>query len=150
MDIIRKLLQIDFVRFCMVGALGFSINYVILNLLNQRFHSPLYVAQFVAAEIALFSNFLFHHRWTYKANKVRKTITVLIVQFHATSWIAVIGSVLMVTAGVKIFHLNNFTALAVSSAVALLWNFSWSKYVIWRSNSGSRDSGPTQKTSETL
>jgi dolichol-phosphate mannosyltransferase len=129
------LLKVDFVRFCIVGAIGFAINLAILTLLYRTFHSPLIVSQLIAGEIALFSNFLFHHHWTYRANKVRKAISVLIVQFHVTSWMAIIGSALMVTAGVEILDLNYFMALVLSSATALLWNFGWSKFVIWRKRS---------------
>lgn len=145
MAFVRRLLQIDFVRFCLVGATGFIINYTILTILNEWLHSPLYVAQLLAAEIALFSNFMFHHRWTYKASTVRKTISKLIIQFHATSWVAVVGSVLMVTAGVKFLHLSNLMALVLSSATALLWNFSWSKYVIWHSRGDSKNDTPAEK-----
>ena len=128
---IQRLLQIDFVRFCIVGASGFVINAVLLTLLNKDLHSP-FVAQLIAAEIALFSNFMFHHRWTYKASKTRKTITKLIVQFHTTSWVAILGSAAMVGLGIHYFHLLPVVALAISSGVALFWNFGWSKFVIWR------------------
>jgi putative flippase GtrA len=77
---LQKLLSIDFVRFCIVGTLGFLINLAILTLLYNTLHSSLFLAQVIAAEVALFSNFLFHHRWTYRASRVRKTITKLIIQ----------------------------------------------------------------------
>lgn len=130
---ITQLLQIDFVRFCIVGASGFVINAVLLMILNKDLHSP-FVAQLIAAEIALFSNFLFHHHWTYKANKVRKTMSKLIVQFHLTSWAAIIGSAALVTVGISKFHLHEVVALAISSGIALFWNFGWSKFMIWRSS----------------
>ena len=133
LDKIKRLLEVDLVRFCIVGCIGFVINAVLLTILNADLHSP-FVAQLIAAEIALFSNFMFHHKWTYKANKVRKTITTLIVQFHLTSWAAIIGSALMVGGGVKYLHLRPLVALAISSAVALFWNFGWSKFVIWKGN----------------
>jgi len=38
----------------------------------------------------------------------------------------------MVTALVHLLHFTSLGALAVSSAVALVWNFVWSKFVIWR------------------
>jgi len=129
--LVKRLLQIDFVRFCIVGALGFLINAVLLILLKKDIHST-FVAQLIASEIALFSNFLFHHHWTYKASKVRKTMSKLIVQFHMTSWIAIVASAVLVTVGVHTFHLRPIMALAVSSVVALFWNFGWSKFVIWR------------------
>lgn len=131
MSLIRRLLRIDFVRFCIVGASGFVVNAVLLTLLNKDLHSP-FVSQLIAGEIALFSNFMFHHHWTYKASKVRKTMSKLIVQFHMTSWIAIVGSAAMVTIGEKAFHLHPVVALAFSSGIALFWNFGWSKFVIWR------------------
>lgn len=128
---LQKLLKIDFVRFCIVGTSGFIINAVLLTILNKDLHSP-FVTQLIAAEIALFSNFLFHHHWTYKANKTRKTISTLIIQFHATSWVAIVGSTFLVTIGILYLHLAPVVALAISSAVVLFWNFGWSKFVIWR------------------
>ena len=131
----QRLLKVDFVRFCIVGVSGFVINFLLLTLLYKTFHSPLVLAQLAASEVALFSNFLFHHKWTYKASHVRKTITKLVVQFHVTSWVAIVGSVLMVTGGVKTLHLHYYVALVLSSAASLFWNFAWSKFVIWRSRS---------------
>ncbi len=128
----QKILKIDFVRFCIVGTLGFVINFVILTLLYRKFHSPLFISQLIAAEIALFSNFMFHHHWTYKASKVRKTMTRLIVQFHLTSWVAVIGSAAIVSGGVHILHLHYAASLVLASGLAMVWNYGWSKFVIWR------------------
>jgi putative flippase GtrA len=128
----RHLLKIDFVRFCIVGGTGFVINFVILIILRRGFNVDVFIAQLIGAEIALFSNFMMHHHWTYKAHKVNKSIPTLLIQFHATTWPAIIGSALMVTGGEKIFHLSNLFALVVSSVIALLWNFGWSKYVVWR------------------
>jgi putative flippase GtrA len=127
-----RLLKIDFIRFCIVGGTGFVINLVILLTLRKFFGLPIFVAQFIGAEIALFSNFMLHHHWTYKTHVVKKSISKLIIQFHATSWPAILGSTLMVSAGVKLLHLSELLALIISSAIALGWNFAWSKYVIWR------------------
>jgi dolichol-phosphate mannosyltransferase len=131
-DRIKHLLKIDFVRFCIVGGTGFVINFIILTVLHKGFSVPIFIAQLIGAEIALFSNFMMHHHWTYKGHKVQKTIPTLLVQFHASTWPAILGSALMVTAGEKFLHFGNLLALAVSSAIALLWNFGWSRYVIWR------------------
>lgn len=129
--LLQRLLKIDFVRFCLVGTLGFGINAGLLLVLNKNLHSP-FVAQLIASEIALFSNFIFHHKWTYRATAVRKTISKLIVEFHLTSWTAIIGSAVLVTVGIKYLHLPELVALAISSALALFWNFAWSRFVIWR------------------
>ena len=93
---------------------------------------PIFFAQLIAAEIALFSNFLLHHNWTYKNNKVKKSMLTLLIQFHATSWPAIIGSAIMVSLCEKVLHFNELYSLITSSLVALMWNFGWSKYVVWR------------------
>lgn len=129
---VQLLLKIDFIRFCIVGGTGFIINLIILVALRKFFDLPVFAAQFIGAEIALFSNFMLHHHWTYKAHHVEKSISKLIVQFHATSWPAILGSSIMVTVGEKVLRLSNLTALAVSASIALLWNFGWSKFVVWR------------------
>lgn len=129
---LERLLKIEFIRFCIVGGTGFIINVLILALLPRVISMPLFVAQLIGAEVALFSNFILHHNWTYKNNKVKKTIPELLVQFHATSWPAIVGSTLMVSGGVRYLHMSKYTALVISSAIALGWNFVWSKFVIWR------------------
>src|SRR5437660_1252315 len=126
-----RLLKLDFVRFCIVGGTGFVINFILLTFFHKTLDVQVFLAQLIAAEIALFSNFMLHHHWTYKAHKVNKTVPQLLAQFHATTWPAILGSAAMVWVSEKVLHLNNLTALALSSAIALLWNFGWSKYVIW-------------------
>jgi dolichol-phosphate mannosyltransferase len=129
---LERLLKIEFIRFCIVGGTGFVINLILLLLLHKALGINIFVSQLIGAEISLFSNFMLHQHWTYKAHKVEKTLTNLLVQFHLTSWPAIIGSALMVTGGEKLLHLSNVVALVVSSVIALLWNFVWSKFVVWR------------------
>ena len=128
----QRLLKFDFVRFCVVGASGFIINLIILSFLYKGLGWSIFLAQIIAAEIALFSNFLLHHTWTYKANQVDKSLLQLIIQFHLSSWVAIVGSAALVAGGVKWLHLGYFAALVISSAIALGWNFGWTKFVIWR------------------
>ena len=137
-----RLLRIDFIRFCIVGGLGFVINLVLLVTLHSALNVYVLFAQLLAAEIALLSNFMLHHHWTYKSHKVVKSLPVLLMQFHASSCPAIVGSALLVTLGEELLNLGNFMALALSSAIVLGWNFTWSKYVIWRDM--------TQKTIEKI
>jgi putative flippase GtrA len=127
-----KLTEIEFIRFCIVGGTGFVINFVLLNLFHHVLKLPIYLAQLFGSEIALFSNFILHHNWTYRHHRVQKSARSLILQFHATSWPAIIGSTLMVTLLVRVGHQKNLEALVIASIVALAWNFVWSKFVVWR------------------
>lgn len=128
----KKLLAKDFVRFGIVGGIGFVVNFIILTLLYKVLNSPILIAQLLAGEIALLCNFLLHNKWTYNSHNVQKSFRQLIIQFHVTSWIAVIGVAIIVTVGIDVFHLHYFVALMIAAATAMLWNFCWTKYVIWR------------------
>ncbi len=128
----KSALEVDFIRFCMVGGTGFIINMIFLLLFRRYLGMDVFYAQLISAEIALFCNFIIHNRWTYKKHNVNKSISKLIIQFHATSWPAILGSAAMVTFFVDIMKFTNIIALIISSVVALLWNFTWSKYVVWR------------------
>lgn len=128
----RQALHFDFVRFGLVGASGFLLNLAILTFLHKLLGVPVFVAQLIGAEIALFSNFILHDRWTYKRNNVTKALSQLLVQFHLTSWVAIIGSALLVSFFVNVMHLSDFIALVISSVIAMGWNFATSKFYVWR------------------
>lgn len=129
---LRHLLRLEFVRFCIVGGFGFVLNLIILSFLHRILKLPVFIAQLIGAEIALFSNFMLHHHWTYESHHVEKTIRRLVIEFHITSWPAIFGSALMVSLGERFLHLNNVTALVCSSVLVFAWNYCWSKFVVWR------------------
>lgn len=127
-----RLIKIDFIRFCIVGTLGFVINFVLLTLLYKVLGIHVFIAQLISSEVALFSNFILHHNWTYKHKVTKKTVKNLLIQFHMSSWTAIIGSALIVAGGVRLLHMHYLAALIIASAVGLVWNFAWTKFVIWR------------------
>ena len=129
---ITKIVKIDFIRFSIVGGLGFLINLILLTLLHRQLDVDIFLAQLISAEIALFSNFLLHNHWTYAHHKVDKSKTNLLIRFHLTSWPAILGSTLMVGLFEKLAHFGNLLSLSISSVIILGWNFFWSKYFVWK------------------
>lgn len=122
----------DYVRFGIVGVLGFIVNLTILTILFKLAGLPLFLSQFIAAEIALFGNFILHHKWTYNSRNVKKSLKNIVLQFHLTSWVAILGSALLVTLIVKSLNVHYFIALSISSAIAMIWNYLWTKMVVWK------------------
>jgi len=128
----KQALRFDFVRFSIVGLLGFLINLALLSLFYKVLGWPLLIAQMIAAEVALAHNFLWHHYWTYQNSKVHKTLGALAIQFHATSWVAIVGSGLLMSALVETAKIEYLTSLVITAAAAMVWNFGWTKFVIWQ------------------
>lgn len=136
----QKILAVEFVRFCVVGTGGFLINFALLSLFYKQWGLPIFIAQVLASEIALFHNFAMHHNWTYKKHKKHKTLLNYVIEFHMTSWVAILGSALLVSLCIRVFHYNHLLALAISSAIALMWNFLWTRYFIWSPKRHSEES----------
>jgi putative flippase GtrA len=131
--LVRTLSQKDFVRFCMVGFIGFLINLVILKLLHDAWHWPIILATLIGAEAAYLSNFLFHNSWTYKHKpKVEKSFKKLLVQFHLSAWSGMLLNTIIVYIAVTFFHQDSAIGLVIASAVVLFWNYMWTKFYIWR------------------
>lgn len=130
----KRALKYDFVRFCVVGAIGFIINFALLSLLYKIWGWPIFIAQLIASEVSLFNNFLLHNNWTYKRNNVKKTLPRLLIEFHATSWIAIVGSSALVSFGVHVLDLHYAVALIIASIIVMVWNFGWTKLYVWKHN----------------
>lgn len=122
----------DFVKFCMVGGSGFVLNLGILTFFYRILGWPVFVSQLIAGEVALFSNFMLHHNWTYKNRSGKKSILHLLWQFHATSWLAIVGTAAVLSFMIHAAKFPYLIALGLAAGSALIWNFVWSKYVIWR------------------
>lgn len=131
--VIEDLLRQDFVRFCVVGGLGFLINLVILKLLHDVWGWPIVVATLLGAEVAYFSNFMFHNFWTYKhGQKVEKSFRRLLVQFHLSAWSGMLLNTIIVYVAVVWFGQDSAVGLVIASLIVLFWNYFWTKFYIWR------------------
>lgn len=133
--VFAALLRQDFVRFCIVGVLGFLINLIILKLLHDAWHWPIILATLIGSEVAYFSNFLLHNSWTYKHRaKVEKSFGRLLVQFHLSAWSGMLLNTLIVYIAVAMFHLDSAIGLVIASFIVLFWNYVWTKFYIWRAH----------------
>lgn len=130
----RRLLKVDFVRFSMVGAVGFLVNLGMLFILFDLLSMPIWLAQLLGAEAALFSNFTLHHFWTYRDRAGLKRKRILLAQFHVSFWSGAAINSLIVIAAVNALNVHYFIGLVAGSATALFWNFFWTKFYIWRHN----------------
>lgn len=131
----HKLLKTDFIRFCVVGSVGFTVNLICLTILHGLLKMHITPAQLISAEIALLSNFTLHNIWTFKDHNHHHSFWNRLVRFHMSTWAGVLITVVIVSIGVEKFSLNYLVSLVIASAVALFWNFLWTKFFIFKSSS---------------
>lgn len=132
---VRKQLEHEFIRFCMVGIVGFCVNLSVLVLLRDALHAPIVLAVLGGGEAALVSNFLFHNFWTYRTRQQDKKISTLFFQFHIAFWSGNGINALLTLVMITQLGWGATVSLAIASIVVLFWNFIWTRYFIWRSKS---------------
>jgi len=120
----------DFIRFCIVGAFGFTVNAAMLTFWLKLVGLPLILASLISAEGAFLCTFILHKRWTYTA-PVTKTGRQLLVEFHGSAWLGMLLSTLLIYVLVRA-GLHFLVAQPRASVIVLFWNFIWTKFYIWR------------------
>lgn len=133
---IHEVLHSSFPKFLIVGGFGFIINAVLYEFLVSHTHLPIALANLVAAQAAIFSNFNFNNHWTFKAHRAHNFSSYLkkMLGFFATSNTGVIliqsgfiqvGDMLWGEEYYRIYFL-------IGTFFLLIWNFTMYRKIIWR------------------
>lgn len=130
----NKALEIDMIRFMIVGGLGFIINLTVLYVVHGVSGLSIAISQIIGAETAILSNFYWHSRWTYK-EAAEKPLPTRLLQFHASAWVGSGITSAVVIVLVKQFNVFYPAALVIGSLSGLLWNYLWTKHVIFKKSS---------------
>jgi putative flippase GtrA len=126
-----KLIGYDKVRFLVVGALGFLVNYGMLALIYDLLGAPILLAQVFGAETALLATFTGNNFWAFVGHhhvSLRKKL----VKFHASALAGLAINSFCVVVLVHYAHLYYGLALVVGSAAGLAWNYTLYKRFVFR------------------
>jgi len=141
-----------FVKFSIVGAIGFLVNQFFLYLFYDSpvfpflpekdtsarivfFTHPdvrLLIATVVAVELAILSNFFWHNVWTFSDRSRRLPLPLRLVTFNITSIGSPIISVTTVNVLTPNFGINAYIANSIGIALGMTWNWIWNTQLIWR------------------
>ena len=133
---IKEIMTGPFGKFLMVGGTGFIINLSLYYLLVNKTILSLVLANTIAAQVAIFSNYNLNNLWTFKERKIMNVESYLLkmLMFFITSNIGVfifqngtikLGELLY---GRK-FYLIYFL---IGTGLLLVWNFTMYSKIIWR------------------
>lgn len=126
-----------FLKFAIVGGIGFVVNYVGLELLILVGLST-YLATLLATEAAIISNFIFNNFWTFKEKAIVKTSDVVIqfTKFNFASLVAVIVQPLIVAGASLLFGdtaIVHFLGLVFALVLVVVpYNYIVYNLFIWR------------------
>ena len=128
----------SFGKFLVVGGTGFVINLILYSLLVHSTSIKLALANQIAAQFAIFSNFNLNNLWTFKASRAKSKSAYLLKlgQFFLTSNIGVIifqGGVIHL--GEEMYGREfplPFVYFVIGTGFLLIYNFSIYRFFIWR------------------
>lgn len=126
--------HIQFLRFCVVGAAGFSTDAIILYLLVHAGMGPL-IARVFSFLAAVFVTWTLNRNWTFAGNGKNGDVK----RQYAAYFAVQIGGVLVNYACYAVMlrvlgtsPLNAVQALAVGSAFGLIVNYTGSRFLVFR------------------
>ena len=132
-----------FLRFAVVGVIGAVVDFGVMNLLANLFHTPLVIAGTVSFIAAILSNFFWNRFWTYPDSRSRNPlrqlgmfaivsviglgIRVPLLAFLEPLMYKIFASLLFQLPVSADFLGDNFT-LAIAVVVVMFWNFFANRY----------------------
>ena len=140
-----------FVKFLIVGTIGFIVNTLALlisydtkifplpdkltpwHILNFTHpDSRLFIASVLAVETAIISNFLWHENWTFRWRPKRGPIVARFARFNVIAILSPIIQVATVNILTPFFGIYYLISNAIGVLLGLIWNWLWNSRVIWR------------------
>lgn len=127
-----------FIKFGIVGASGFIVDFTVLNLLLFGAQFPAWLANGCSFALAVTNTFTWNRLWTFPESRMRPLRTQL-VQFFLVNLIGLGINQLIFLGSNALAWRHLFTAAlawnlakATASAVAMLWNFGANRLWTWR------------------
>lgn len=123
----------SFVKFLIVGSVGFCINTIILELGVYRGFHPA-ISSVVGAEFAIISNFFLNNAWTFKERKIAHSNKFLkLLQFNGTSLGAIAIQGISVFLGTHVYGEESYRIFyIIGILIGLVWNYTMYSRVIWK------------------
>ena len=125
-----------FIRFATVGFSGLFVDFTIFFLLHTQLGVELTISNVLAAETAIFNNFLWNDAWTFADLSQRqlgwRARFKRFLKFNLICLAGLVLNTLIVNLFVRVFGVNPYLAKLVAVAVVTLWNFWVNLKLSWR------------------
>lgn len=130
---IKSLKKNTFLKFCVVGTIGFVINTVILELMVKLGFHPT-IGSVAGAEMAIISNFVLNNAWTFGERKIaRERLVGKFLQFNTTSVGAIVIQAGTIAVGTYFFGLATYRWFyLLGVGIGLIWNYTVYSLIIWK------------------
>lgn len=133
---IKETLNPRFLKFLVVGTIGFVINTIVLEVLVKAGVRPS-IAGGTGAELAIISNFTLNNIWTFKEKKITsiKQIPVKFLIFNLASFGSVVIQTVTIEIGIRLFGKVSYRIFYILGVgIGLIWNYFMYNRVVWQTH----------------
>jgi putative flippase GtrA len=127
-----------YVNFGIVGASGIGVDMAALFVLAdpRMLHLNLSLGKALAAEIAIFSNFIWNEAWTFRDRAIAdpswRGRTIRLGKFNLICLAGIGLSVLLLNIQTRFFDLNMYMGNLIAIVIVSLWNFGMNQRFGWK------------------
>ncbi|MEM7825141.1 MAG: GtrA family protein [Candidatus Aenigmatarchaeota archaeon] len=148
---VRKQRSAIFIKFLIVGTIGFAVNTTILFILYDTSFFPLppkytqwhvlkfthpdarlFISSIIAVETSIISNFLWHDKWTFRRRPKYDPLYTRFLKFNIVGIFSPIIQVITVNILTPFLGIYYLISNAIGVLLGLTWNWLWNSKVIWR------------------
>lgn len=132
---VREIIKSKFMKFAIVGFIGYLINASSLFLFQNVLLWPILISWLISTELAIISNFTWNNLWTFKAKKITgDSLAKKFLQFNGTSLGALTIQTTMGTLGNLIFGVGSSQIILPFIIVFMVLPYNYFMYnvVIWK------------------
>lgn len=127
----------SFIKFVIVGLIGFVIDMGILYLLVEKIHIStklVWLAQSISAETAIISNFLLNNFWSFAYKKIKNNHLLSFIKFNFVSLGSLLIQTITLQVAVNIFGRQNWFIYKVLIIAFIIIPYSYILYnkLIWK------------------
>lgn len=137
-QIIRYIfLNSPFIKFVIVGSIGFCIDFSVSYYLIDIIRSPVAISTIISAEMAIISNFFFNNKWSFNHKKLKKESSSIVLNFIKFNLISSVSLVIQAVGlsiatlifGVKLWYV--YKVLIIAFIIIPYSYFFYNKFV-WK------------------
>ena len=121
----------QFVKFCIVGVSNVVLDFVVYIILTRFFNIYYLLANAGSFLVAVTWSFFLNKNWTFRA-RLGENVREKYIKFFAANVVGIIIQTLLFYMFVEKIHMHDLLGKAASIVLVVFWNFTFSKYWVFK------------------
>lgn len=130
--VLNKSLHKQFAKFAIVGFSNTLIDWTVYFLITRfitLFSDELVLSKAISFIVAVTNSFYWNRRWTFESQSVSNALFIPFLIVNIVSLIINTGALFI---SMQLFSINELTSLIIATSFTLIWNFTGSKFIVFR------------------